>query len=175
MSDNSKIHERETAFHDEWARSSDLSSIKVRAEWKMEKDRKAESGDRIVVNSVPYGVETGPLLTSIGDIINGRKLPQLVGVADDRYHQALWRIDGDTKIHVLLDEHLFVGIVQRRIEARMLFQRVGDGLDHPGKDTGGSARWRAMHALHEGTDIDLVHVRRECRLRHRRWHPGHSG
>ena len=30
MSDNSKIHERETAFHDEWARSSDLSSIKVR-------------------------------------------------------------------------------------------------------------------------------------------------
>ena len=38
-------------------------SIKVRGEWKLEKDRKAEDSiSRIVVYSVPYGVETGPLL-----------------------------------------------------------------------------------------------------------------
>jgi DNA gyrase subunit A len=58
-------------------------SIKVRGEWKLEKDRKADAINRIVISSVPYGVETGPLLTAIGDIINARKLPQIVGVADE--------------------------------------------------------------------------------------------
>ena len=58
-------------------------SIKVRGEWKLEKDRKTEATTRIVLSSVPYGVETGPLLTAIGDIINARKLPQLVSVADE--------------------------------------------------------------------------------------------
>jgi DNA gyrase subunit A len=58
-------------------------SFKVRGEWKLEKDRKSESANRLAVTSLPFGVETGPLLTVIGDIINGRKLPQLVGVADE--------------------------------------------------------------------------------------------
>jgi DNA gyrase subunit A len=58
-------------------------SIKVRGEWKLERDRKSETANKIAVTSVPYGVETGPLLTVIGDIINGRKLPQLIGVADE--------------------------------------------------------------------------------------------
>jgi DNA gyrase subunit A len=58
-------------------------SIKVRGEWKLEKDRRSETANRLVVSSLPYGVETGPLLTSIGDIINSRKLPQVVGVADE--------------------------------------------------------------------------------------------
>ncbi len=58
-------------------------SIKVRGEWKLEKDRRSETANRIVVSSLPYGVETGPLLTSIGDIINSRKLPQVIGVADE--------------------------------------------------------------------------------------------
>jgi DNA gyrase subunit A len=58
-------------------------SIKVRGEWKLEKDRKSEATTRIVLSSVPYGVETGPLLTAIGDIINARKLPHLVSVADE--------------------------------------------------------------------------------------------
>ena len=58
-------------------------SIKVRAEWKLEKERRAEAVTRLAVTSLPYGVETGPLLATIGDIINGRKLPQVVGVADE--------------------------------------------------------------------------------------------
>jgi DNA gyrase subunit A len=58
-------------------------SIKVRGEWKLEKDRRSETANRIVVSSLPYGVETGPLLTTIGDIINSRKLPQVLGVADE--------------------------------------------------------------------------------------------
>ena len=58
-------------------------SLKVRAEWKLEKGRKADSASSVAITSVPFGVETGPLLTTIGDIINGRKLPQLIGVADE--------------------------------------------------------------------------------------------
>ena len=58
-------------------------SIKVRGEWKVEKPRRGEETPCIVVFSLPYGVETGPLLASIGDIIASRKLPQLVAVADD--------------------------------------------------------------------------------------------
>jgi DNA gyrase subunit A len=72
-------------------------SIKVRGEWKLEKDRKAEAISRIVLSSVPYGVETGPLLTVIGDIINARKLPQLVGVADESSEKNPLRLVLETK------------------------------------------------------------------------------
>ena len=72
-------------------------SIKVRGEWKLEKDRKAETISRIVLSSVPYGVETGPLLTAIGDIINARKLPQLVGVADESSEKQPLRLVLETK------------------------------------------------------------------------------
>jgi DNA gyrase subunit A len=72
-------------------------SIKVRGEWKLEKDRKAETISRIVLSSVPYGVETGPLLTVIGDIINARKLPQLVGVADESSEKHPLRLVLETK------------------------------------------------------------------------------
>jgi len=58
-------------------------SIKVRAEWKLDKERRQTVENRIVVNTVPYNVETGPLLSTIGDIIHSRKLPQLVDVADE--------------------------------------------------------------------------------------------
>jgi len=72
-------------------------SIKVRGEWKLEKDRKTEGVNRIVLSSVPYGVETGPLLTVIGDIINARKLPQLVGVADESSEKNPLRLVLETK------------------------------------------------------------------------------
>jgi DNA gyrase subunit A len=72
-------------------------SIKVRGEWKLEKDRKSEATTRIVLSSVPYGVETGPLLTVIGDIINARKLPQVVGVADESSEKHPLRLVLETK------------------------------------------------------------------------------
>src|SRR5690606_36558877 len=38
---------------------------------------------RLVIYSIPYGVETGPLVNSLGDIRDSRKLPQLVDVVDE--------------------------------------------------------------------------------------------
>jgi DNA gyrase subunit A len=57
-------------------------SIKVRAEWKFDREKRKEVPDRIVVYSIPYLVETGPLLAAIGDIVASKKLPQLLDVAD---------------------------------------------------------------------------------------------
>jgi DNA gyrase subunit A len=59
--------------------------IKIRGEWKVDPDKKASSknAQRLIVYSVPYGVETGSLLSEIGGIVESRKLPQLIDVADE--------------------------------------------------------------------------------------------
>jgi DNA gyrase subunit A len=57
-------------------------SIKVRAEWQLDREKRKEVPDRIAIYSIPYGVETGPLLAQIGEVVSSRKLPQLVDVAD---------------------------------------------------------------------------------------------
>src|SRR5262245_4736057 len=57
-------------------------SIKVRAEWERDREKRKEVPERLVVYSIPYGVETGPLLAAIGELVASRKLPQLVEVSD---------------------------------------------------------------------------------------------
>lgn len=58
-------------------------AIKVRGEWTMEKSRKEGATNRILIHSIPYGVETGALAAEIGAIINSRKLPQVVDSNDE--------------------------------------------------------------------------------------------
>lgn len=58
-------------------------SVKVRGEWKLDKERRKEVKNRIVIHTVPYGVSTGPLQAEIGDLIASRKLPQLLDVNDE--------------------------------------------------------------------------------------------
>lgn len=57
-------------------------AIKVRGEWKLEEAPKGEK-PQIIIHNVPYGVETGPLVASIGDIVASRKIPQLLSVNDE--------------------------------------------------------------------------------------------
>lgn len=57
--------------------------IKVRGEWKPESERASKGVRRLIIHSVPYGVETGSLLSEIGALVETRKLPQLVDVADE--------------------------------------------------------------------------------------------
>src|SRR5262249_26488624 len=55
-------------------------SIKVQAEWKIEElGRKKQ----IIVTSIPYGVNKGNLEQAVGDIINSKKLPQLLSVTNE--------------------------------------------------------------------------------------------
>src|SRR5690606_30670069 len=58
-------------------------SIKVRAEWTLDKEKRKELAHRVVITSVPYGVETGTLLSVIGQIVESRRLPQLLAANDE--------------------------------------------------------------------------------------------
>ncbi|MBW3542990.1 MAG: DNA topoisomerase 4 subunit A [Planctomycetes bacterium] len=58
-------------------------SIKIRGEWCFDRRGRKELEDRLVVYNVPYGVETGPLVEHLGQIVHGRKLPQLEAVGDE--------------------------------------------------------------------------------------------
>ncbi|HVW00137.1 MAG TPA: DNA topoisomerase (ATP-hydrolyzing), partial [Planctomycetaceae bacterium] len=69
-------------------------SIKLRAEWTFDQERRKEVSDRLVITSIPYGVETGPLLSEIGSIVANRKLPQLLDVSDQS--------DGEHGIRIVL-------------------------------------------------------------------------
>ena len=69
-------------------------SIKVRAEWRYDKEKRKEIKNRLVIYSIPYGVETGGLVNSLGDIRDSKKLPQLVDVADES--------DGESGLRIVL-------------------------------------------------------------------------
>lgn len=58
-------------------------SIKVRGEWSLDKIKKGGGENRVVIHSIPYGVETGALAAEIGTIVNSRKLPQLLDSNDE--------------------------------------------------------------------------------------------
>jgi DNA gyrase subunit A len=55
-------------------------SLKIQAEWKVEHAGKKE---KLVVTSIPYGVNKGQLENAIGAIIAERKLPQLVDLTNE--------------------------------------------------------------------------------------------
>ncbi len=69
-------------------------SFKVRAEWEFDKEGNKEIKSQLVIKSIPHGVETGPLMTSLGDIRESRKLPQLVDVVDES--------DGEQGLRIVL-------------------------------------------------------------------------
>lgn len=72
-------------------------SIKVRGEWRLDKDRKGVIESRIVIYSMPYGVESGPLASEIGTIVNSKKLPQLIDSNDETDNKHGLRIVLDLK------------------------------------------------------------------------------
>lgn len=72
-------------------------SIRVRGEWSFDVEKKKEVKTRIVINSVPYGVSTGPLVQELGTIVEGRKIPQLLEVNDETDKRHGLRITLDIK------------------------------------------------------------------------------
>lgn len=58
-------------------------SIKVRGEWRFDKEKRQDVESRIVIYSIPYGVETGPLMTQLGEVVESRHLPQVSSVNDE--------------------------------------------------------------------------------------------
>jgi DNA gyrase subunit A len=72
-------------------------TIKVRAEWRLDREGRKEISNRVVIYSIPYGVETGPLVSELGVIRDSRKLPQLLDVTDESDEQHRLRIVLDIK------------------------------------------------------------------------------
>ena len=70
-------------------------SIKVRGEWKLDPLAKkvnptrgkakaaANATAHVVIDAIPYSVDSGSLVAAIGDIVASRKLPQLLDVSDE--------------------------------------------------------------------------------------------
>lgn len=69
-------------------------TFKVRAEWRFDKEGRKEITNRLVIYSIPYAVETGPLVNSLGDIRDSRRLPQLLDVTDES--------DGENGLRIVL-------------------------------------------------------------------------
>lgn len=55
-------------------------SLKLRGEWVVEDDKKAT---RLVLTSIPFGVERSSIVEKIAGVILGKKLPSLVDVRDE--------------------------------------------------------------------------------------------
>lgn len=72
-------------------------SIKVRGEWRIDKDRKGPIENKVVIYSMPYGVDSGPLASEIGAIVNSKKLPQLIDSNDETDNKNGLRIVLDLK------------------------------------------------------------------------------
>jgi DNA gyrase subunit A len=72
-------------------------SIKSRGEWRYDTEGRRELKNRLVIYSVPYGVSTGPLISEIGDLIEGRKIPQLININDETNEENGLRIVLDIK------------------------------------------------------------------------------
>ncbi len=70
-------------------------SVKVQAEWKLEEFGRGKQ--QIVITSIPYGVETGPLENVIGMIVEAKKVPQLLGQANESNEKEGMRIVLDIK------------------------------------------------------------------------------
>jgi DNA gyrase subunit A len=58
-------------------------SIKLRGEWRFDKEGRREIRDRLVIYSMPYSVTSGALLSDIGELIVSRKIPQLLEGNDE--------------------------------------------------------------------------------------------
>lgn len=56
-------------------------SVKVQGEWKVEDLAKGKQ--QIVITSIPYAVDKGKLESAIGEIIETKKVPQLLGLSNE--------------------------------------------------------------------------------------------
>ncbi len=67
-------------------------SLKVRGEWQPDRQGRKTLANRLVIYSMPYGVESGNLVNEIGAIVQNRKLPQLLDVVDETSDETGLRI-----------------------------------------------------------------------------------
>lgn len=72
-------------------------SLKVRGEWRHDKQGRKTLDDRLVIYSMPFGVDSASLVNEIGAVVQNRKLPQLLDAVDETSDENGLRIVLDIK------------------------------------------------------------------------------
>lgn len=133
-------------------------SIKVRGEWTLEKSKKQDSGNRVVISSVPYGVETGTLAAEIGAIVQTRKLPQLLDSNDETDNKHDLRIVLELKPGA--DPEPVMAYLYKHTSLEQNFAYNATCLLPDEHGTLIPARLSLLEMLHEFVKFRLVTVRR---------------
>ena len=92
-------------------------SVKVQGEWKLEDLDRGRK--QIVITSIPYGVDKGALENAIGSIIDERKLPQLLGQANESNEKEGMRIALELKAGT--DPNLVMAYLYKHTELQKNF------------------------------------------------------
>ncbi|HJZ59697.1 MAG TPA: DNA topoisomerase (ATP-hydrolyzing), partial [Gemmataceae bacterium] len=92
-------------------------SIKVQGEWKEEALDRGKK--QIVITSIPYGVDKGELERTIGEIIEDRKLPLVVGLANESNDKEGMRIVLELKVGA--DPQLVMAYLYKHTELQKNF------------------------------------------------------
>ena len=138
-------------------------SIKVQAEWKEEHPDKRHF---IIVTSIPYGVNKSKLEQSIGDLINDRKLPQLLGLTNESNEKDGLRIALEVKAGT--NPNLVMAYLYRHTEMQQnfaynmtcLIPRIHEG----GRESLQPARLGLKEILRHFLDFRLTTVRKPSRM-----------
>ncbi len=91
-------------------------SIKVQGEWKVEESGKQK---KIIITSIPFAVDQRKLEEAIGEIIVERKVPQLVGLANETNNKDGLRIALDVKADA--DPNLVMAYLYKHTELQQNF------------------------------------------------------
>ncbi|HUG18507.1 MAG TPA: DNA topoisomerase IV subunit A [Planctomycetaceae bacterium] len=133
-------------------------AIKVRATWKFDKKGRNSLENRMIIDSIPFGVETGPLLASIGEIIASRKLPQLLNVADESDESSGLRIV--LEIKSASDAEAVIAFLYKRTALEQNFAMNLTSLVPDDQGLPVPARLSLVEMLRYFLDFRLVTVRR---------------
>ena len=133
-------------------------AIKTRGEWRLDKQRRKTNPNRIVVYSVPYGVETGPLLHAIGEFAESRSLPQLLAVNDESDLQQGMRIVLDVKSGT--DPEMVMAYLYKHTPLEQNFNYNATALVPDEQGVLVPARLSLVEILREFLDFRLETVRR---------------
>ncbi len=114
-------------------------SIKVQGEWKVEEVGRKK---QIVITSIPYGVDKGKLEGDIGEIIETRKLPQLLNLTNESNEKEghAHRSGDEERCRSQPDHGLPLQAHRSAAELRVQPDLPGAGARRQGADQAGTAQ-----------------------------------
>ncbi len=136
--------------------TSGKGNVKLRGQWKLEEGAR---GSKIVITSIPYGVQKSALVEEIGNTILSKKLPALVGVQD--FSTTDVRVELDMAPKATVDPELVVAYLYKHTRLQVSVKMDMTCLvptDNP--EIAGPARLDLKQVLRQFLDFRFETVRR---------------